>query len=328
MFRFGILGCGMIANIHARAIQALPEAELLGVADHKPEMAKSFAEKFGGKSYESYAQMLSDDLLDVVCICTPSCFHVQNAIEALEMGKHVVLEKPMALTVEDSDRLIETCQRTGKLLTVISQLRFSEDVRRVKKLLEENSFGRLSLCNLKMNYYRDEAYYASSPWKGKKAFDGGGALMNQGIHGVDLLQYLVGPVKEVRGRIKTVSHRIEVEDTAVAMLTFDNGALGVIEASTCAYPGFARKIEIYGDEGFVVLKEDQIEQLTVKKQSIPIEHSSAMDTAKDPSLLNFDLHRCQMQNLLNAIRGKDTLLVDACEGKKAVQIIEEIYNSP
>ncbi|MBQ8341674.1 MAG: Gfo/Idh/MocA family oxidoreductase [Clostridia bacterium] len=325
-FCFGILGCGMIAGIHANAICTIPEALLVGVADANAERAAQFAAQHGVRAYESYDQMLSDPEIDVICICTPSGFHAENALAALQHGKHVVLEKPMALSVESADRIVAACERAGKLLTVISQLRFSEDVQRVKALLAENAFGRVALCSLYMKYHRSKEYYASSPWKGTKAFDGGGALMNQGIHGVDLLEYIVGPVREVTGKARTLSHKIEVEDTAVAMLEFENGALGVIEASTCAYPGFERRIEIHGDKGYVMLRDNKIEKMMVNGEEISAEVTDT-GTSRDPAALNCEMHRRQIQNLLAAIRGEEALVVDAREGRKAIRVIEAVYRT-
>ena len=318
----------MIAGIHAKAIEQIESAVLVGVADVHVEAAERFAQTHGVALYQSYEDMLADPDLDVICICTPSGFHAQNALAALKQGKHVVLEKPMALSLEDANEIVATCDQTGKLLTVISQLRFSEDVRKVKHLLEENAFGKISLCSLYMKYYRSVEYYASSSWKGTRKYDGGGALMNQGIHGVDLLEYIVGSVKEVTGKVKTLSHKIEVEDTAVAMVEFENGALGVIEASTCAYPGFERRLEIHGDRGYVLLKNDQIEELMVNGEEVLVDTSGSRgSTANDPANLHCEMHRRQIQNLLAAICGEEQLLVDAREGRKAIRLIEAIYQA-
>ena len=325
-YSFGILGCGMIANVHASAIGALSCGQLRGVADKDPAAAERFAVQHGTRAYSDYEEMLSDPLVDVVCICTPSCFHVPNTLQALENGKHVVLEKPMAFRCADADRIIRACQQVGKQVTVISQLRFSEDVAKIKELLREGAFGRISLCSLRMNYYRSREYYAHSPWKGTKEFDGGGALMNQGIHGIDLLQYLMGPVKDVLGRTGTVCHDIEVEDTAVAALCFESGALGVIEASTCAYPGFERRIEIHGDQGYVILSEDRIEKLMVRGEEVLVPAGSkTIRTARDPRTMDCELHRRQIENFLAAIRGEVPSVMDASEGRKAIDLMERIY---
>ncbi len=324
--KFGILGCGMIANIHAEAIKNVEGAELIGAADARRESTEKFAEKYGVKAYSSFEEMLADKEIGAVCVCTPSFLHAENAIQALKAGKHVALEKPMALNTADADEIIRTCEETGKKLTVISQLRFSDDINKVKKLVEEGAFGKITLGDLYMKYYRSEEYYSSSAWKGKLAFDGGGALMNQGIHGVDLLTYILGDVKKVSGEIRTLSHKIEVEDTAAAVVEFESGALGVIEASTCAYPGFDRKIERHGDKGYAVIKEDKIERLMINgKKSGTEEEKAKAATSSDPSALSCALHARQLGNFVKAIDGKEKLVIDAEEGRKAVAIIRKIY---
>ncbi len=323
---FGILGCGMIANFHAKAIQSLDNAVLYGVADNDFNRAQGFAENYSIKAYKTYEDMLSDSEIDAVCVCTPSFFHAENAIDALRANKHVVLEKPMAITVEDAERIIAECKTSGKLLTVICQLRFSSDMQKLKQLIAEDAFGKIAFCDLYMKYWRDPSYYANGGWKGTKKFDGGGALMNQGIHGVDALLYLAGDAKLLKAKTKTHLHNIEVEDLAVAMLEFENGALGVIEASTCVNPGFDRKIEILGSNGCAILKEDKFEKLVVRGETI-IENGSqnAVGTASDPSAMSHKLHAMQINNLINAAMGKEALLIDCNEGLRAVKLIEEIY---
>jgi len=325
--RFGIIGCGMIAEIHAKALQSLEEAVLLGVCDHSIERAEAFARQHGVSAYRDTQALLDDPQIDAVCICTPSGFHAEGAAAALEHGKHVILEKPMALTCASAEQILKACRQSGRLLTVISQLRFYQDIQTVRNLIREGRFGRLTMCSLYMKYWREESYYTSSPWKGTFRFDGGGALMNQGIHGIDLLQYLAGPFRVESGCSATLSHKIEVEDTAAALIRFECGALGVIEASTCTYPGFPRRIEIIGDRGHVILKENSIEQLHIDGKAVRCAASDAdfVRTASDPTALDYTLHARQIQNLIRAVRGEEKLLVDAEEGAKAIRIIEEIY---
>jgi predicted dehydrogenase len=239
----------------------------------------------------------------------------------------VVLEKPMALSTDSADEVIRVSRETGKLLTVICQLRFSEDVRRLRELVRDGAFGKISLCNLSMKYYRSSEYFESSPWKGRLKFEGGGALMNQGIHGVDLIEYIVGDIKSAHGRIKSVSHNIEVEDTAVGMLEFECGALGIVEASTCAYPGFERRLEIYGDRGYAVLVEDRIKELMIDGKEREVFDFNTVKTASDPSAVESRMHGLQIKNLLLAIEGKEKLLIDCHEGKKAIRVIEDIYRT-
>ena len=328
IIRFGILGCGMIARFHTGALNSLPNAELVGVADAMPEFAKKFAEANGIKAYESYEAMLSDPQIDAICICTPSGFHAENALQALRAKKHVVLEKPMAFTAEECRKIDETAKENGCILTVICQLRFSKDVQKLRRLLAENAFGKLVFCDLYMKYWRDPAYYASSNWKGTKKFDGGGALMNQGIHGVDLLLYLVGDAKLLCAKNKTHFHNIEVEDLSVAMLEFENGAMGVIEASTCSNPGFERRLEITGTEGSVVLVENRIEKLILKGEDCTEseEAKPSGNTASDPAAMDSALHALQISNFIGAIYGEEELVMTAKEGGRAVALIDAIYN--
>ena len=326
---FGILGCGMISDFHARAIASLEDACLLGAADFDISRAEQFADKHHAlKAYASYEDMLADDEIDVISICTPSGFHAENAIAALRANKHVVLEKPMALTKEDAERVTKACEESGKLLTVICQLRFSEDIARTKELVSSGAFGKLAFCNLSMKYWRSPEYYAGGGWKGTKKMDGGGALMNQGIHGVDALLYIAGDAKLIAAKSDTLLHQIEVEDRAVAMLEFANGAFGTIEASTCVNPGFERRIEIAGTDGCAVLRESTLEKLVVGGQVlIDGNKEEIAGTANDPSAMGYELHAKQIQNLIRAIRGEEKLLIDAREGQRAVRLITDIYEA-
>ncbi len=327
MLKFGIVGTGVVAGFHANAIKSLENAKLYGVYDNVSERAMSFAQKHNIKAYKSYEDMLADSAIDAVCICTPSSFHKEQAIMALKHNKNVVVEKPMAFTYEECRQIDEECKKSGCVLTVISQFRFSEDVKKVKKLVSSNAFGKLVFCDLYMKYWRSPEYYNSSNWKGKKALEGGGALMNQGIHGVDLLTYIAGDAKVINAKTKTAFHNIEVEDAALAVLEFENGAMGVIEASTCAYPGFERRLEIVGTKGSVVLKENTIETLVIDGENITTKKGAGevIGTASDPSAMSYKFHAEQIQNFINAVNGKEKLLIDAIDGARAVKIIEDIY---
>ena len=326
---FVIIGTGMIAPAHADAINSIERACLYGVCGRNSEKTAEFAKKYGVKCYNSYEEVLSDGNVDAVSICTPSGYHAEQAIQALHHGKNVIVEKPMALNTADCDRIIEAVKETGKTLAVICQLRFSEDVQRVKKLYEEGAFGTVSLCDLYMKYWREPSYYAENTWRGTKALDGGGALMNQGIHGIDLLLYITGGAKLISARTKTAYHNIEVEDTAVALLEYPNGAAGVIEGSTCTYPGFERSLEIHGSSGYVVLKSGIIEKLVLDGKDITPKNDDAErhNSSSDPKATGFLRHAKEYENFIAAINGEEELLIDACEGKKAVELIESIYET-
>ena len=327
--RFGLLGCGMIARFHADALLRIENAVLVGVADVSASFAADFADQYGIVAYADYEAMLADPNIDAVCICTPSGLHKENALQALRAGKHVVLEKPMAFTAAEAAELEKAAEESGCVLTVVSQLRYSKDICRVKALMEENAFGAPVLCDLYMKYWRDPAYYAESPWKGTRRFDGGGALMNQGIHGVDILLYLMGGAKVLCARNRTCFHDIEVEDASVSMLEFENGAMGVIEATTCACPGFARRLEITGTEGSVVLVENRIEKLLLGGKTVVDGTSEKRpDTAADPAAMDCCFHRAQLANFVAAVLGDEPLAVTAADGSRAVALIEEIYRFP
>ena len=328
IYNFGILGCGMIANIHADAISGIENARLIGVADVRTENAEIFAKKLGTKAYKDYDEMILDENVDVVCICTPNGTHADCAIKALEKNKHVVLEKPIAISVESANEIIKASEKTGAMLTVISQLRFSENITRVKELLNKKALGEILSCDLYMKYWRDSSYYSGGSWKGTMKMDGGGALMNQGIHGVDILQYLAGVPKVLSSKTKTLFHNIEAEDMAAAIVEYENGALGVIQASTCTHPGFERRIEIVGTNGYVILRESEIEKLVIggKEEFISEKKKECAGSAGDPAAITSDLHKKQIVNLINAISGEEDLLIDVREGAKAVEIICDIYN--
>lgn len=326
---FVIVGTGMIAPAHADAINYIENACLYGVCGRNPEKTAEFANKYGVKCYTSYDEVLADENVDAVSICTPSGHHAQQTIDALNCGKHVIVEKPMALNTADCDKIIETVKKTGKKLAVICQLRFSEDVQRVKKLYEEGAFGTVSLCDLYMKYWRSPSYYTENDWRGTKALDGGGALMNQGIHGIDLLLYITGGAKLISARAMTAHHDIEVEDTAVAFLEYPNGAIGVIEGSTCAYPGFERSLEIHGTTGYVNLKSGIIEKLIINGEDVTPENENVErhNSSSDPKATGFMRHASEYENFIAAINGEEELLIDAEEGKKAVELIENIYKA-
>ncbi|MBQ9798177.1 MAG: Gfo/Idh/MocA family oxidoreductase [Clostridia bacterium] len=328
LIRFGIVGCGIVSQAHAASILALDGLELAGCYDHSAERSAEFAAQYGTKAYPSYSAMVADETIDAVCICTPSGLHADQAVQALREGKHVFLEKPMALNAHDAARVCRAAETSHHLITVVSQNRFRADVLRLRELIQNGSFGRLVLCDLYMKFWRDPSYYANSTWRGTYAMDGGGALMNQGIHGVDLMRFLVGDAKLLRGRAKTIVHDIEVEDTAVAMLEFDCGALGVIEASTATAPGFSRRIEIQGERGYAILTDVTLEKLCIDgKMLVDLSVEADAGTASDPTQLKNEGHLLQLRNFAAAIRGKEELLSTPRDGYEAVRLIEEIYQS-
>ena len=324
MRNFVIYGCGMIANVHALAIKSLKDAILLGCADVKTDAAKSFAEKYHINHYETIEDVLADKQVDVVCICTPSGTHAQLAITFLNAGIHVVVEKPMAINTRDCDRIIEASEKSGAKIMVISQLRTSPDILRAREIVQSGVLGKLVLCDLHMKYYRSKEYYNNS-WRGTWEMDGGGALMNQGIHGVDLLQYIVGPVKNIKSIVKTLVHKIETEDTVVSVVEYENGALGVIEATTAVNPSFDREIKIHGTNGYMEICDNCMQRFVVDGTENDCKKYDSVGTSNDPAAVKYYEHAKQLTIFMNVLEGKDEEYVNGYEGRKAVDIIERVY---
>lgn len=328
---FGIVGCGVISRWHADAIESIQGAKLIGATDPNEEALKKFTGDYNIRGYSTLEEMLACDEIDAVSICTPSGLHAPQAIQAANAGVNVIVEKPMAITREEIDAVIEACEKNDVKLAVVSQLRFSDSVQKVKKAIENQELGNIVLCDLYMKYYRSPDYYATSNWRGTWKMDGGGALMNQGIHGVDILQYIMGPVKSVFGQVRTLTHDIEVEDTACAILEFENGALGTIEGTTSVYPGYSRRLEIHGDQGSIILEEDNIvEWNTIDEkgdENLTTSNSAEFNSSSDPAAIGKQGHIKQLTDFVNAIVEDRDPLIDQYDGKKPVEIILSIYES-
>jgi len=331
--RFGLIGCGAIAKFHAKSIGEIEGAELVAAFDpYKPGLDKFVAE-YGVKGYDTLEAMLADPGVDAVSICTPSGLHTSQAVAAMKAGKHVVCEKPMSLTLAEADELIACEKETGMKVCIISQYRFAASTQEVKRAIDAGAFGRITHASLSMRYFRSHDYYNSGAWRATKAMDGGGALMNQGIHGVDVFRYLMGPVKTINGVARCLTRTkngqpLEVEDAAAAVLEFENGALGIIEGSTTCFPGYPRRIVISGDKGSVVLEEDAIVSwdLPIEPQ-IPVGGNATKSGSSDPTAISNAGHVLQIGNLCNAILNGEELLADAYTGRLPLEIILGIYES-
>ncbi len=329
-FGFAVIGCGLISRFHIGAIEEIDDAFLAGVYDQNLEAAEKTAAEHGARCYGSFEEALSDRAVDVVCICTPSFLHASMACSAVEAGKSVLVEKPLALRLEDCDRLIGLAAQKGVQVGTVSQLRFAPAISKVKKAMQDGTLGRLTRADLYMKYYRSQEYYDQGGWRGTVEKDGGGALMNQGIHGVDLLRYLAGPVKSIYALSATRVHDIEVEDTLTAAVSFCNGALGVIEASTGDWPGAPRRLELNGEYGVIILEEDRIVKWEVEGEkgfALYEQNEAQTESHRDPGKIDASGHVCQIQNFISALRGETELLVDGQEGRKALELILSAYAS-
>ena len=326
IFKFGIIGCGAISEIHARAIESIENAVLTGVYSDIPHQMQTFAELHNCRCYDSVDALLADPEVDVINICVPSGLHAKFAVMVAKAGKHIVVEKPLAITDEQLNDVVRAVQENGVKVTVIAQLRFNESVAKIKEAIDSGRLGKIYTADCRMRYYRSEEYDTSSGWRGTWAMDGGGALMNQGIHGIDLIQYLMGGIKSVYADCRTIARPIEVEDTANLLVEYCNGAVGVIQGSTICDPGEPRTLTISGEKGTIVLQEDTIIQWDVAGERLEA-GSSIMASHNDPMAIPHTYHQYQFSDLLDAIRDNRAPAVDVIEGKKAVDIILAAYRS-
>lgn len=328
-FKVGISGAGTIGAIHASALADIAGATLVAVAEPREEAGQQFAEKYACTHYSSYPEMLSNADIDVVVVATPSGLHPDQVVLAAEHGKHVITEKPMAITEEGLDRMIQATNDAGVQLAVIFQNRLSTDVFRVKRGIEQGAFGKPIFANFAMYWHRDQDYYdANGGWRGTWALDGGGALMNQAIHQVDQLQWMMGGVQELKAFTSTLNHSIETEDTAAASVVFTNGALGSISATTCSDRDYPFRIEIIGTEGRATLEQNA---LTVWES--PMKPEEIELSAEDHALVDgweageqWGLsHQRQLRAIFEQIRSGATPYVSGTEARQAVDVVLSIY---
>lgn len=333
---FGIIGCGMISRFHCRAINDVRGAKAVACFDRNPASADKLAAEFGLTAYHDLNEMLADTAVDAVTIGTPSGAHLEPTLAAAKAGKHVIVEKPLEVTTKRCDRAIAACEEAGVKLAAIFPSRFHDSSVAMRKAIDQGRFGRVTLGDAYVKWFRTQEYYDSGAWRGTWKLDGGGALMNQAIHTVDLLQWLMGPVEEIQAQTATLAHeRIEVEDTAVATLKFASGALGVIEATTAAYPGYLKRIEVHGSRGTAVLEEEDLKTWDFAKprksdQTILDAMKKKKSTgggAADPSAIGHHGHALQIADFVKAIQKDGTPAVDGHEGRKSVEIILGIYKS-
>ena len=331
---FGIIGTGMIAELHAKSMKALDNVELIGFFGTNAASAQKRAEQFQCKAYSSLDEFLADPAIEAVTIATPSGTHGAVAIAAAQAGKHILCEKPLEITLEKVDAIIEACDKNNVLLSPVFQIRFTRPVQLVREAMRSGRFGRMVLASAQMRWYREPAYYSGSSWRGTWAMDGGGALMNQAIHMIDLLIYINGAPEEVFAFSGTLTHSIEVEDNLCATVKYRNGSFGTIEVSTSCAPGFPRRLEFSGSEGTVAFEEDKITRWEFTK-SIPedenfLKELSGKADAKggsSPMNINATGHACQISDLADAIVCGRRPFLDGREGRRAIELICGIYES-
>lgn len=328
----------MIGHFHAKAITDMTGGELHSVFDLRQEAAEKLASEYGAKAYSDLAEFLADSELEVVTVGTPSGAHLDPSLAALNAGKHVIVEKPLEITLPRIDQLMDAAKENGKTLAAVLNRRFHPGMDAFKKAADEGRFGVLASASAYIKWFRDQAYYDSAGWRGTWALDGGGALMNQSIHTVDALLYLAGPVKSVQANTVCLAHeRIEVEDHCVAVLEFENGARGVIEASTCTWSkdGHPARVQLSGTEGSVFLADEAFEiwdfmnenPEDAEIQNKLMKGQEAGLGANDPTAINTYQHQRNFEEVVSAINEGRDPSTSATEARKSVELISAVYES-
>jgi predicted dehydrogenase len=334
--KVALVGAGVIGKHHGRVIGQLADRlELVAVADVDKDRAEHLAAEHGGTAFGSLTDALAAVPVDIVVVCTPTGRHGEVAIEALAAGKHVIVEKPAEITVARTDEIIAAQAKAGTVVTVISQHRFDPATEATLAAIERGELGRLTSGIASIDWWRGQSYYDSGDWRGTWDLDGGGALMNQGVHTVDLLVAALGRPVEVFAYTGTLAHqRIEVEDVAVAVVRFDGGALGVLHATTAAYPGLSARLQVHGDRGSSVIDNDQHAFFhTTAPGAAPDERLMGTTSARavptagsDPGRLS-DAHLSQYRNFLGALDGTEPLRVDLATNRQSIGVITRAYES-
>jgi UDP-N-acetyl-2-amino-2-deoxyglucuronate dehydrogenase len=327
----GLIGGGNISETHARAALAIPGVAISAIYGTNMQNVERLARDYGGKAFTDYNAFLAHRPMDLVMIGSPSGLHAQQGIDAARRGMHVLTEKPIDITAARADELIAATRAANVKLGVMFQDRVKPDIRRLKQLIDSGALGKILFADARVKWYRPPEYYGKSKWRGTLALDGGGALMNQGVHTVDLLLWVLGDVARVQSRIATAMHPIESEDTAAAILEFASGALGTLHATTAAYPGYQRRVEITGTEGTVILEHDRIIATDLRNpaapQQVPEVPKDTNLSASSAAVTDIRGHQAILEDFLHAIDTNGNPICDGPAGRKSVALIEAIYRA-
>ncbi len=332
---FGIVGLGNVARTHAYALGKSENCFLRAVYSPDGDKCDRYRMEYGCEAYSDFSSFLSDEEVDVVLIATPSGLHEESALSSLRRGKHVLIEKPIEITEEKAERIIEEGKRQHRLVGGIFQNRFYDAAMLIKEALDKGRFGRVVLIEASFKWYRSQEYYDSGLWRGTKEIDGGGVLMNQGIHAVDLLQWYGGDILSVSGLTATLTHTgIDVEDNAAAVVRFRSGALGIINGSTSIYPGFSRRIEVCGSEGSAVMEDEALTVWSFREETERdneirrrYSHVDTSGSSTSATSLNWLGHMRQFDDFALSIQEGREPLITGEEALKSVKLINAIYSS-
>ena len=325
----GILGGGNISGTHARAAAAIPGVSVAAFYGSNYGRTAKLAEPYGARVYDNLEDFLDHRPMDIVAIGSPSGLHAEQGIAAARRGLHVLSEKPLDTTTAKADALIAACDAAGVKLGVFFQDRLRPAAVEIKRMIDDGTLGTPVLISGRVKWYRPPDYYSGSKWRGTWALDGGGALMNQAIHTVDLVQWMFGSVRRICASVATRVHDIEVEDTAAAVLEFASGAIGTVEATTSVFPGYARRIEVTGSNGTVTLDHDRIGSVELQSRMSEAEPAVAgpIENAASPVVSDASAHQRVIEDFIRAIQTNAVPSVDGREGRRSVELVESIYNA-
>jgi UDP-N-acetyl-2-amino-2-deoxyglucuronate dehydrogenase len=329
-YHIGIVGGGNISQTHGRAAREIEGAEVVAVCGQNLDKVRRLAESFGSSAYEDLGSFLKHKPMEVVLIGSPSGLHAEQGIAAARHGLHVLVEKPIAISTEQADRLIVACEQAGVKLGIFFQDRVAPDILKLKELIDRGRLGKPFLVSARVKWYRPPAYYKDSRWRGTWALDGGGALMNQGVHTADLLLWLMGDVSSVWAKATTTMHDIEVEDTVVAAMEFASRAIGTLEAATSVYPGYPRRLELTGTEGTIILENDRILSADLRTESPELISKRADlhdERSTSPVISDVRGHRKIIEDFLSAIATDGVPVCDGHQARRSVELVEAVYES-
>jgi predicted dehydrogenase len=326
----GLIGAGNISETHARAVRAIPGVEIAAVFGTNREKVERLCREYGGAPYSDFEKFLAHRPMEIVAIGSPSGLHAEQGMAAARRGLHVLTEKPVDITVERADALIAEASKSGVKLGIFFQDRAKPDILQVKKFVDAGLLGRPILADARVKWYRPPEYYAQSRWRGTWALDGGGALINQAVHTVDLMLWMFGEVKSVQAMSKTAWHKMEAEDTLTALFEFANGALGVLQATTSVYPGYPRRLELSGANGTVILEQDRLLAADLRNAADGLLRSSEADrnpSASSPVVSDARGHQAVLEDFLEAIRTNREPRCNGAEGRRSLALVQSIYRA-
>jgi UDP-N-acetyl-2-amino-2-deoxyglucuronate dehydrogenase len=326
----GFIGGGNITETHVRAARAVAGVEIAAIYGENAASVERLCREYGGMPYSDFSRFLTHTPMEMVAIGSPSALHAVQGTAAARRGLHVLTEKPIDTSTARADHFIAEAERARVKIGVFFQDRFKADARRLKQLLESGQLGKPILADARVKWYRPPEYYRQSRWRGKLALDGGGALMNQGIHTVDLLLWLLGDIVAVQSESRTVLHDIESEDSLTALLEFASGVMGVLVATTSTYPGYPRRLELSGTEGTVIFEHDRIIQADLRRP-LPglVDREEGDQNASASSAVVSDIrgHRAALEDFLHAIATGSRPVCDGREGRRSLAVVEAIYQA-